>query len=78
MLTARDSYRQPGVAATRRVAELPGRAGTQFDPQVVEALRRLLAAKHLSFGHADDADFEAELAFEHRVRDYARRDGASA
>ena len=32
----------------------------------------LLESKQLAFRHGDDADFEAELAFDHRVRDYAR------
>jgi putative nucleotidyltransferase with HDIG domain len=71
VLTARDSYRQP-VASAAAVAELQAKAGTQFDPAVVEAFTRLLSANDLSFRHADDADFEAELAFEHRVRDIAR------
>jgi putative nucleotidyltransferase with HDIG domain len=72
VLTARDSYRQP-VAADVAIAELRRVAGAQFDPQVVEAFAQVLASEHLSFGHGDDADFEAELAFEHRVRAYADR-----
>jgi putative nucleotidyltransferase with HDIG domain len=72
VLTARDSYRQP-VSAEEAIAELHHHAGSQFDPQVVEAFARVLASEELSFGHGDDADFEAELAFEHRVRAYARR-----
>jgi hypothetical protein len=38
----------------------------------VEAFVTLLASKELSFRHGDDADFDAELALEHRVREYAR------
>jgi putative nucleotidyltransferase with HDIG domain len=72
VLTARDSYRRP-VSATAAVAELRGCAGTQFDPQVVETFASVLASERLSFGHGDDADFEAELAFEQRVRAYASR-----
>jgi putative nucleotidyltransferase with HDIG domain len=72
VLTARDSYRQPVSAATA-IAELRSTAGSQFDPQVVEAFAGVLASERLSFGHGDDADFEAELAFEHRVRAYASR-----
>jgi putative nucleotidyltransferase with HDIG domain len=72
VLTARDSYRQP-VSVGAAIAELRGAAGTQFDPQVVEAFARVLASERLSFRHGDDADFEAELAFEHRVRAFARR-----
>jgi hypothetical protein len=60
------------------VAELRRVSGTQFDPVVVEALATVLDSDELSFGHGDDADFAAELAFEHRVRDYARRRGSLA
>jgi putative nucleotidyltransferase with HDIG domain len=72
VLTARDSYRQP-VSATDAVAELRAHAGTQFDPQVVQTFASVLASERLSFGHGDDADFEAELAFEQRVRAIASR-----
>jgi HD-GYP domain-containing protein (c-di-GMP phosphodiesterase class II) len=72
VLTARDSYREP-VSGAAAVAELRGCAGTQFDPQVVETFASVLASERLSFGHGDDADFEAELAFEQRVRAYASR-----
>ena len=71
VLTARDSYRQP-VSSDKAVAELERVAGTQLDPEAVDAFVALLAAKDISFRHADDAEFEAELAFESRVRDYAR------
>ncbi len=72
VLTARDSYRHP-IPAEAAISILRGAAGSQFDPRVVEAFIRALATERLSFGHGDDADFEAELAFEPRVRDYARR-----
>jgi putative nucleotidyltransferase with HDIG domain len=72
VLTARDSYRQP-VSAGAAIAELRSVAGTQFDPQVVEAFASVLASDRLSFGHGDDADFEAELAFERRVRAHAHQ-----
>jgi putative nucleotidyltransferase with HDIG domain len=70
VLTARDSYRQP-VSAGAAIAELRAMSGTQFDPQVVEAFAGVLADERLSFGHGDDADFEAEVAFERRVREHA-------
>ena len=54
------------------VVELQRVAGTQLDPVAVEAFVELLAAKDIAFRHADDAEFEAELAFDVRVRDYAR------
>jgi putative nucleotidyltransferase with HDIG domain len=78
VLTARDSYREP-VSSEAAVAELRRVAGSQLDASAVEAFADLLAAEHISFRHADDAEFEAELAFESRVRDYARpRRGAPA
>ena len=72
VLTARDSYRRP-ISSEDAVAELRRVAGRQFDPQVVETFAGILAFKDLSFRHGDDADFEAELAFERRVRTHARR-----
>jgi putative nucleotidyltransferase with HDIG domain len=78
VLTARDSYRQP-ISSEAAIAELQRVAGTQLDATAVAAFVRLLGAKDIAFRHADDAEFEAELAFEHRVRDYARlRKGAAA
>jgi putative nucleotidyltransferase with HDIG domain len=71
VLTARDSYRRP-ISSEEAVAELRRVAGHQLDPAAVEAFVNLLAAKDISFRHADDAEFEAELAFESRVREYAR------
>jgi putative nucleotidyltransferase with HDIG domain len=71
VLTARDSYRKP-ISSEAAVAELHRAAGTQFDPEIVESFVRLLASKDLSFRHADDADFDAEIALGRRVRDYAR------
>jgi putative nucleotidyltransferase with HDIG domain len=71
VLTARDSYRHP-VSPEEAVAELRRVSGHQLDPAAVEAFVNLLAAKDISFRHADDAEFEAELAFESRVREYAR------
>ena len=72
VLTARDSYRRP-ISPEDAVAELRSVAGRQFEAQVVETFAGILASKDLSFRHGDDADFEAELAFERRVRTHARR-----
>jgi putative nucleotidyltransferase with HDIG domain len=77
VLTARDSYRHP-VSSEAAIAELRKVAGTQLDPMVVETFVSLLEAQHLSFRHGDDADFEAELAFELRVRDLSRAPTASS
>ena len=71
VMTARDSYREP-VSSDDAIAELRRVAGTQLDPAVVAVFIALLESKQLAFRHGDDADFEAELAFDHRVRDYAR------
>jgi putative nucleotidyltransferase with HDIG domain len=71
VMIARDSYRRPRTSA-EAVAELRRAAGTQFDPELVETFVELLGNRGLRFQHADDADFEAELAFERRVRRYAR------
>jgi putative nucleotidyltransferase with HDIG domain len=71
VMTARDSYRDP-ISSDEAIAELRRVAGTQLDPEVVTVFIGLLESKQVAFRHADDADFEAELAFEHRVRDYAR------
>jgi putative nucleotidyltransferase with HDIG domain len=71
VLTARDSYRR-AVSSEEAVAELERAAGTQLDPAIVALFVRLLRSGHVDFRHGDDADFEAELAFDHRVRDYAR------
>jgi len=72
VMTARDSYRKP-VSSADAIAELRRVAGSQLDPEVVEMFARLLGNGDLSFGHGDDADFEAELGFGRRVREYAHR-----
>ena len=71
VLTARDSYRHP-VSHEEALAELRRNSGTQFDPMVVDAFGSLLESEDISFRHADDADFDAELALEQRVRVFAR------
>ena len=71
VMIARDSYRRPRTSS-EAVSELQRVSGTQFDPELVETFVKLLGDRGLRFQHADDADFEAELAFERRVRRYAR------
>jgi putative nucleotidyltransferase with HDIG domain len=71
VMIARDSYRTP-LTSTEAVAEMRRVAGTHLDPELVETFVALLERKGLRFRHADDADFEAELDFERRVREYAR------
>jgi len=70
VMTSRDSYRVP-VSSAEAVAELRRVSGTQLDAEIVETFVRLLSEGNLSFRHVDDADFERELDFEQRVRDYA-------
>ena len=70
VITARDSYRKP-VSVQEAIAELRRSAGGQLDPHVVEVFIGLLTAGDLSFGHGDDADFEAELGFGRRVHAHA-------
>jgi HD-GYP domain-containing protein (c-di-GMP phosphodiesterase class II) len=72
VMTARDSYRKP-VTSEDAIAELRRVAGTQLDAEVVELFAELLTAGDLSFRHGDDADFESELGFGERVREYAHR-----
>ena len=71
VMTARDSYRRP-LRSDDALSELRRVAGSQLDPELVGLFVALLDAKDLAFRHGDDADFETELAFERRVREYAR------
>jgi putative nucleotidyltransferase with HDIG domain len=71
VMTSRDSYRRP-VSSQDAIAELRRVAGTQLDPNVVETFVRMIESGRVGFRHADEADFEQELAFEKRVADYAR------
>jgi putative nucleotidyltransferase with HDIG domain len=71
VMTSRDSYRQP-VTSEAALAELKRVAGTQLDPHVVHVFTRMILERRVSFEHADEADFEQELALERRISDYAR------
>ena len=77
VMTARDSYRDP-VSSQAAIEELRRVSGAQLDGNLVEIFIGVLESKGLAFRHADDADFEAELAFERRVRDYADQRPADA
>ena len=70
VLTARDSYREP-ISADAAIAELRRVAGTQLDARLVEIFVDLVSRGERGCRRGDDADFEAELQFERRVRDYA-------
>jgi putative nucleotidyltransferase with HDIG domain len=70
VITARDTYRTP-VSRSAAIAELRRVAGTQLDADLVEVFIKVLDEQRLGFAHSEDADFEAELAFEERVRELA-------
>jgi putative nucleotidyltransferase with HDIG domain len=70
VMTSRDSYRNP-VSSAEAIAELRRVAGAQLDAELVEIFIQVLEQQDLAFQHTDDTDFETELAFERRVRDYA-------
>jgi len=66
-MTGRDTYRTR-IPADEAFAELRRCAGSVFDPDFVEAfiaVRSRQGSEHLTI---DDADFDAELEFERRVR----------
>ena len=77
VMTSRDSYRRP-VSSEAAIVELRRVAGTQLDPVVVEQFIAMVESGRVAFRHADEADFERELAFERRVADYARPRAAAA
>jgi putative nucleotidyltransferase with HDIG domain len=77
VMTSRDSYRDP-VRSEEALAELRRVAGSQLDPLVVDTFIEMIERHGVAFRHADEADFEKELAFERRVDDYARPKAAVA
>jgi putative nucleotidyltransferase with HDIG domain len=71
-LTARDSYRSP-MTPQDAIAELRRVAGRQLDGEIVDTFIAMLEREGpVTFAHGDDADFEAELAFERRTRALAQ------
>ena len=70
VLTARDTYRTP-MSKSDAIAELRRVAGTQLDAQFVELFVATLEHEQIAFAHAENADFEAELALEERIRELA-------
>jgi putative nucleotidyltransferase with HDIG domain len=77
VMTARDSYRRP-VSCEAAFVELRRVAGSQLDSALVEVFVDMIEAGQVAFHHADESDFEKELAFERRVEDYARPRTAAA
>ena len=77
VMTSRDSYRRP-VSSEAALAELRRVSGSQLDPVVVATFEAMVLERRVGFQHADEADFESELAFDRRVEDYARPRAAVA
>ena len=65
-LTAPDTYRTQ-LSSFEALTELRRVAGTQLDGRYVEALAELLAGQGVEYRHADDADYDEELAIERRM-----------
>ncbi len=71
-MTSRDSYRSP-MTPQDAIAELRRMAGRQFDGELVSSFIAMLERDGpVTLAHGDDADFEAELAFERRARAIAQ------
>jgi putative nucleotidyltransferase with HDIG domain len=70
VMTARDSYREP-LSSFEAIRELRRVAGAQLDAHFVEVFIQVLAGKDVRYRHGEDADFDAELALDKRVHDYA-------
>ena len=70
VITARDTYRKP-VSTSEAFDELRRAAGTQLDAELVDVFIDLVGRRGLMFSHSSAEDFEAELALEKRVSDYA-------
>jgi putative nucleotidyltransferase with HDIG domain len=77
VMTSRDSYRRP-VSSEAAFVELRRVSGSQLDAELVEIFVEMIESGRVAFHHADEADFEKELAFERRVEDYARPRAAVA
>lgn len=67
-LTAADTYREQ-MTSFEALTELRRVAGTQLDGRYVEALAELLSGRGTDYRHADDADFDRELAIQRRIAD---------
>ncbi len=71
-LTARETYRSP-MTPQDAMSEMRRVAGRQLDAEIVEAFIAMVEREGpVTFAHGDDADFEAELAFERRARQIAQ------
>jgi putative nucleotidyltransferase with HDIG domain len=71
-MTSRDSYRSPKTPQDA-MAELRRMAGRQFDGEFVNSFIAMFEREGpATFANGNDADFEAELAFERRTRAIAQ------
>jgi putative nucleotidyltransferase with HDIG domain len=70
VITARDTYQTPR-SMSEAFAELRRSAGTQLDAEIVDLFIEMMTERGVVFRHAVAEDFEAELALERRVTDYA-------
>jgi putative nucleotidyltransferase with HDIG domain len=71
-MTSRDSYRSAKTPQDA-IAELRRMAGRQFDGELVNSFVTMLERSgHAKLASGDEADFEAELAFERRARAIAQ------
>jgi putative nucleotidyltransferase with HDIG domain len=66
-MTARNAYRD-SVSWREAVSRLRQAAGTELDPRFVEVFVDILENNGLAFRHAEDVDFETELALDERIR----------
>jgi len=71
-LTAPDTYRTR-LGSFEALTELRRVAGTQLDGRYVEVLAALLAGQGTDYRHADEADYDEELAIERRMNEAAGR-----
>jgi putative nucleotidyltransferase with HDIG domain len=67
-LTASDTYRTR-MSSFEALRELRRVAGSQLDGRYVEVLASLLSGEGLQYRHADEADFDTELAMERRIKE---------
>ena len=71
-MTSRDSYRSPMIPQDA-IAELRRMAGRQFDGELVNSFVAMLERNGTAkLASGEEADFEAELAFERRARAIAQ------
>jgi putative nucleotidyltransferase with HDIG domain len=71
-MTARETYRSP-MTPQDAIAELRRVAGRQLDGELVESFIAMLEREGpITSANSDDANFEAELAFERRARKIAQ------